>query len=96
MLKKFKKVYSNFEIDTTKFYTIGLWCFGIIAFMNTAGFISALIRGGAFNFFTLTSAFASLIFNYALFGFFYWLKSNLPPKNLQKGKLSDMEALANE
>ena len=81
------------EITPNKFYTIGVLCFGIIALMNTMGFAVNIMNGNFVSITSLISSAFSLIFNYAIFGFFYYLKSTLPPQNLKKGTLEDMEEL---
>ena len=89
---KFPKI----EIDIEKFYTIGMFCFGIMALANTVGFITNLTNG---NYILITDAIYSgfsMIFTYALFGFFAYLRSQQPPKNLEKGTLADMEKLINQ
>lgn len=65
----------NIEIDTKKFYLAGVICFGMVAIMNTLAFIRIFpvlfpeeIIGRAF----------STIFNYALFGWFYYLYKGMP------------------
>jgi len=83
------------EIDMNKFYTIGVWCFGIIAIMNTIS-LAVNIKLGHFNLTTdMISAIVSLIFNYALFGFFSYLRSTLPPSNIQATE-EDMFAILND
>lgn len=94
MFKKFMKKLPHMEIDINKFYTYGMYLFGIIALMNTITFVNGFINPVP----NVTapmyiSSTASLLFNYLLFGFFSYLKSTLPPKNLKKGTLEDMEKL---
>ena len=84
------------NIDQYKFYTIGIWCFGIIAIMNTVGFFTRLLNHAFLLPTDAISTGVSLVFNYALFGFFSYLRNNLPPKDLEKGTLKDMEAVLNE
>ena len=83
----------NFQIDMYKFYSIGKWCFGIIAVMNTIVLVLN-IQAHRFEYpFALVSSVFGVIFNYALFGFFSYLKSTLPPKNIVKGSLEEMEEM---
>ena len=70
------------KIDTRKFYNIGVWLFGIVAIMNTATFIQN-IMDGAFSMVTqIISTLGSIAFNYLIFGFFFYLRSTLPPKDM--------------
>jgi len=99
MLDKLRSKLPKIEITPSKFYKIGVWCFGIVAIANTAGFINALIaldNFSAANGLILISKSAGLVFNYTLFGFFFYLNKTSPPDNLQKGSLADMEALMYE
>ena len=80
-------------IDTRLFYNIGCWCFGIAAIMNTITFVSNSMNGNFTLASMVVSAAASLVFNYAIFGFFFWLRSNLPPKDLKAPTLDDMNAV---
>jgi len=84
------------EIDIHKFYGIGVWLFGIIALMNTVTFSQALLNGRFDTIFSLISSTASLAFNFVLFGFFLYLSRGLPPKDLKKGSIADMEFLLNQ
>ena len=86
---KFPKI----EINIEKFYTIGVFCFGGVALFNTMGFVTRIMNDNFMLKSDMFSAALSLVFNYALFGFFSYLKSNLPPTDLKKGSLKDMEEL---
>jgi len=88
--------FRGIEINPRVFYTSGMILFGVMALMNTIGFVYNFQEG---NFEIITegiSSAASVLFNYLLFGFFYYLRSTLPPKNLEKGSIEDMEILLNE
>lgn len=78
------------EINIQKFYNIGAICFAVIAVMNTITFAFNFLNGNFVYETEIVSSIASLVFNYALFGFFVYLKSTLPPGNLQKGTEDDM------
>ena len=78
------------EIDMHKFYTIGVWCFGIIALMNTMSFVSNYRLGNFYLTTMMVSSIASLVFNYAIFGFFVHLKRGLPPKNIDQAPVDEM------
>ena len=88
--------FPRLDITMSKFYNIGVWCFGILALMNTITFVSNIINGNFPYWSAAVGAAVSLIFNYAIFGFFNHLRSNLPPDNLEKGTIADMEALVND
>jgi hypothetical protein len=80
------------EIDMAKFYNIGMWLFGIVALMNTMTYINGFINPVPNVTIPMyISGGASLLFNYLIFGFFSYLKSTLPPKNLEQGSLKEME-----
>jgi len=83
---KFPKI----EIDINKFYIIGVWCFGIVALMNTMTFVTNIINDNFMYNSIIISAATSLVFNYAIFGFFSYLKSTLPPKDLVQATEEDM------
>ena len=92
MLEKFKGI----RVTPREFYNLGVIVFGIIALMNTASFVTNITNNNYLTIFAVIGAGAMLIFNYAIFGFFYYLKSTLPPKDLKKGTLKDMEELMKE
>ena len=71
-----------------KFYGIGTYCFGIIAVMNTVIFVQVFPQLEIAA--EIISRFVSLIFNYALFGFFLHLKRSLPPKNIKQASVEEM------
>ncbi|OQY40988.1 MAG: hypothetical protein B6229_00350 [Spirochaetaceae bacterium 4572_7] len=96
MLEKLKSRVKGLQIDPAKFYKIGVWCFGIIAIFNTMNYINELMSGLDLNYILVISKGASLVFNYALWGFFYYLKGTIPPNNLEKGTLADMKSLIEE
>lgn len=88
--------FRGIEITPRVFYTAGMGLFAVMALMNTIGFVNNF-QTDQFNGITETlSSAATVLFNYLLFGFFYYLRSNLPPANLEKGSLEDMEILINE
>jgi len=93
MLEKLKSKLPPLRLNPTKFYTIGVWCFGIVAIMNTANFIQNFLNAQNINYFLLIGSGASLVFNYALWGFFYYLKSNTPPENLDQASIAEMEEI---
>ena len=83
----------NFEIDTRKFYLIGVFAFGVMAVMNTA----TLLQTYKLMILTqLISQIASICFNYALFGFFFWMFKKLPPKNLKPVNDEELEIILKE
>jgi len=98
MLDKIRDRLPHMEINISKFYTVGVWLFGIIAIMNTMTFVNGFIinRFPDTTIPMFISAAASLAFNYVLFGFFYYLKSTLPPQGLERGSLEDMEEMLKE
>jgi len=81
------------EININKFYKIGVVCFGIIAVMNLVTFYLNLSNGRLLYPSMVFSTIFQIIFNFALFGFFYYLYSNLPPTDLPRAKKTDMEDL---
>jgi len=87
--------FKGLEIDMHKFYGIGVVCFGIVALANTVVY-AQLIANQSLNMFETISRTASLVFNYALFGFFLWLKRGLPPKNIDQAKIEEMGGIFNE
>ena len=78
------------KIDTYKFYMIGVICFGIAAIMNTATLLQTY---KVYMPTSLISQIASLIFNYAIWGFFWWLWKGLPPKNMKPATDKEMEII---
>jgi len=70
--------------------------FGVVSIMNTMGFAVKLVNYKELIPTATFSAAASLIFNYAIFGFFYYLWKTLPPKDLKQGSITDMESLLKE
>ncbi len=97
MLKKFKEKLPHIEIDIIKFYSIGVWLFGIIALMNTLTFVNGFVNPAPNVTIPMyISSAASLLFNYLIFGFFAYLKSTLPPKDLKKATEKEMLELLNE
>ena len=83
-------------IDVNLFYRVGVWCFGLIALFNTISFVLGLMNDRYLYPSDIVSAAVSLIFNYLLFGFFYYLNSTLPPKNLLNATVDDMEQALKE
>ena len=67
----------KFEIDQRKVYQIGICAFAILTIMNTATIFQTYKAMIATQ---LISTIASNVFNYALFGFFFYLYRQLPPK----------------
>lgn len=65
------------EITQERFFKIGMWCFFIIAMMNILNFFYTIKYH---NIFTVISSWASIIFNLALVGFFYYLYSQTTPQ----------------
>jgi len=65
------------QIDTRTFYFIGKWCFFIMAILNLAGWINSLaILDGL----SILRGLASVVFSFALFGFFSWMFNSTPKK----------------
>ncbi len=76
LLEKLPKV----EIDQNKFYTIGVYAFGINALMGT---VSLSVSFQNLFWYDQISRVASLFFNFALFGFFVFLKRNFTTPKLK-------------
>lgn len=64
------------EINIRTFYTIGIVAFFIIAIMNLGALLSIYKDLLIFD---IVSRAASVAFNFALVGFFIYLKKQLPP-----------------
>jgi len=78
------------QINTKRFYFLGKWCFFIMAVMTLAGWIDSLkILGGL----DIVKGFASLIFSFALFGFFSWMYGK-EVKNSPNLNDDDLKALS--
>jgi len=76
-------------IDIKKFYLIGKWCFFVMAIMGLAGWIDGLkVLDGL----AIVKGLASVIFNFALFGFFSWM--NNQQKSTPDLKDDELKALA--
>ena len=71
-----------------RFYKWGCILFGIVAISNAAVFYQNLVNGIFIFKMQIVSAFASLLFNYLLFGFFFYLyygtKSSIPDDQFEK------------
>lgn len=65
------------EIDPKKFYLIGIACFSTIALMSIIIFATNFSN---MDIFTRISRIASIVFNFTLIGFFYYLYNLLPPE----------------
>ena len=78
----------SLEIDTHLFYTIGIWAFGIVAIMNLATLLQTFQGMLATE---IISALGNILFNFALFGFFVYLRKNLPPKEMKPATDEEME-----
>ena len=62
------------EINTKKFYIIGIGCFLVIAVMSTANFFTIYEN---LNIYEKISSLANIFFNFALTGFFFYLYNQL-------------------
>lgn len=82
------------KIDTHFFYKIGIWCFGIMAIMNTMSYVVTFKNVSLIT--EHISGFASLVFNYAIFGFFLYLYRSLPPKNQVEMSQEEWEKVLTE
>ena len=69
--------FGNVEISPIKFYTIGVWCFGIGALMNTVTFAVTMHNLIPTQ---VISQISSLVFSYILFGLFNYLRNQVPPE----------------
>ena len=58
------------KIDNKTFYLIGKWAFFVMAIMSLAGWIDSL---GVSTGMAIVKGFASIVFNFALFGWFSWM-----------------------
>ncbi len=65
------------EIDPNRFYTVAIWAFSIMAISNLALLIQLFTTLHTFE---IISRSASVAFNFALVGFFIYLKKQMPPK----------------
>ena len=80
--------FEKIEIKPKMFYTVGCWCFGLGAIMQTWTLIVTaknLIPSQI-----LSQAF-SCIFAFALFGFFYYLLGQIPPEIKPENVMKDRE-----
>ena len=93
MLEKLRAKLPKVELKPAKFYKVGVYCFGIIAVFNTFSFITNVTSGVDFGFIQVVTGGARLVFNYALWGFFYYLKGTVPPENLEQGTMEEMEKM---
>ena len=92
MLDKIRAKLPHIEINVEKFYSVGVWLFGIVALMNTLTYVNGFINPNPnVTIAMYISGGASLLFNYLIFGFFAYLNSTLPPENLEQGSLKEME-----
>jgi len=78
------------EIDQRKFYMIGIVAFFIVAIMNT---VTLLETYKVLLISQILSQIGSLIFNYALLGFFFHLYRSLPPKNINLASEDELESI---
>lgn len=65
------------QINMVQFYNLGMICFGVIALANSFNLFHAW---SMITFWSKVSSAASIIFNFALVGFFNYLKSSAPKK----------------
>ena len=63
------------EINPKRFYTIGMYAFFIMGVMNTMSFITFFNQMIIYD---QVSRVMGIMFNFALFGFFLYLKRQLP------------------
>lgn len=81
------------EITQERFFKIGVWCFLIIGLMNIGIFIE---NYKYLNFYSITSSWASIIFNFALSGFFYYLLKQTSPQIEEEYASEDIKELLQE
>lgn len=62
------------EIDTKKFYSLGMVCFLVI---GVAHAVSLILNFNSLNFFDITASIFSTIFDFVVFGFFKYLYDGL-------------------
>ena len=78
-------------INMKRFYAIGKWAFFVMAIMNLAGWIDSLKYAMGFE---IIKGIASVIFSFALFGFFSWMNGKqASAKELNNDELKALSEL---